>query len=255
MGGIGLKQNELELSLSSGALCMLVPSSFNITDSKSTHRVLERPMRRVNPSWVNIHGQYPSNTIVPKWTAIESTIKYIDQERDSRHPSPYQYSLVTVPRDFRVRAILEYTKPKSFLTQVLDKLCKRPREAGIAALYLSCGYSIIKALAAIVQILYGSYELYKLSDDQIKRRGYAAYQFTVIPYVCMSLTNLIVSCIKPSYPSVYIVHYRGIVDPRMIDRRKKREADFSNRLSTQKPQGVRPAVAVAVDPLGISQIV
>lgn len=151
--------------------------------------------------------------------------------------------------------ILEHMKPRSFLTQVLDKLCKRPREAGIVSLQLSYGYSIIKAPATIVQILYSSYELYKLSNEQIKRHGYAAYQFTIIPYVCMSLTNLIMSCLKPSYPSLYIVHYRGIVDPTMIDATKERGAAPSKNLSTQSPQGVGPAVRAAKGVLGTSQIV
>lgn len=72
MRRVGLRQNDLELSLSSGALCMLVPSSFNIPDfQEPTSRFLKRLLYTVNPSWINIHGQYPSEAIPPKWTAME----------------------------------------------------------------------------------------------------------------------------------------------------------------------------------------
>lgn len=74
---------------------------------------------------------------------------------------------------------------------------------------LSCNYSILQAVAAILQIIYGSLELYDASKRQIPKFGYAAYSLTVIPYVVMSLTNLLATLCEPQYPSLFLVLYRG----------------------------------------------
>lgn len=74
---------------------------------------------------------------------------------------------------------------------------------------LSCNYSILQAVAAILQIVYGSLELYEASKRQIPKFGYAAYSLTVIPYVIMSLTNLLATLCEPQYPALFLVLYRG----------------------------------------------
>lgn len=62
---------------------------------------------------------------------------------------------------------------------------------------LSCNYSILKTIAAIIQIIYGSFELYQSRGRQIARFGYAAYSLTVIPYIIMSLMNLLATFAEP----------------------------------------------------------
>lgn len=76
-------------------------------------------------------------------------------------------------------------------------------------LKLSCNYSILKPAAAVLQILYSSIELYEARGHQFDRFGYAAYSLSVIPYVLMSLTNLLASTFAPQYPSLFIVIYKG----------------------------------------------
>jgi hypothetical protein len=94
------------------------------------------------------------------------------------------YKLVRVPYSYRVSPL-----PTS---------CPRTK----CDLEISCNYSFIKASAAIIQILYGSYELYgaTVRTDQIERLGYAAYSLTVIPYMLMSFLNCLASLSQPSYP-------------------------------------------------------
>lgn len=92
--------------------------------------------------------------------------------------------------------------PKTFTVQPLA-------ESGSTALMLSCNYSILQAVAAILQIVYGSLELYEASKRQIPKFGYAAYSLTVIPYVIMSLTNLLATLCEPQYPALFLVLYRG----------------------------------------------
>lgn len=72
----------------------------------------------------------------------------------------------------------------------------------------------MKTSAAIIQIFYGSYELYAAAvrSDQFQRLGYAAYSLTVIPYVLMSFLNGLTSLSRPSYPSMYLVYYCGHVN-------------------------------------------
>lgn len=70
--------------------------------------------------------------------------------------------------------------------------------------------SVLKIVVSIVQILYGCFELYTSGGGkQLERYGYAAYSLSVIPYILMSLSNLISSLFTPQYPTLYLVHYRG----------------------------------------------
>lgn len=83
-------------------------------------------------------------------------------------------------------------------------------EAGSTPLKLSCNYSILQAVAAILQIVYSSLELYDASIRQIPKYGYASYSLTVIPYIVMSLANLLATICEPQYPSMFLVIYRGV---------------------------------------------
>jgi len=72
---------------------------------------------------------------------------------------------------------------------------------------LACNYSPIKVSAAIFQIAYGFLELYKAQGRQFKTYGYAAYSLIVVPYILMSLVNLLAAAFQPQYPSMFIVKY------------------------------------------------
>ena len=71
---------------------------------------------------------------------------------------------------------------------------------------LSSNLNIPKALIAIFQFIYASVTLYKTKGDQIERYGFAAFGLTVIPYLIMTLVNLIGNVITPEYPKAYLVH-------------------------------------------------
>jgi hypothetical protein len=61
-------------------------------------------------------------------------------------------------------------------------------------------------MVALVQVLYASYTLYKSRGDQLNRFGYAAFGLTVIPYIIMSIINLVGNVLTPGYPTLYLVH-------------------------------------------------
>ena len=71
---------------------------------------------------------------------------------------------------------------------------------------LSSNLNIPKALIAIFQFIYASVTLYKTKGDQIERYGFAAFGLTVIPYLIMTLVNLVGNVITPEYPKAYLVH-------------------------------------------------
>jgi len=72
---------------------------------------------------------------------------------------------------------------------------------------LSSNYSIVKAVIAIFQVLYGSWELYAGRGSQFETYGYAAYSLTVVPFVAMSLLNLVATICEPQYSHTYFVKY------------------------------------------------
>lgn len=85
----------------------------------------------------------------------------------------------------------------------------KPKPLPSCEVELSCNYSILKATAAILQTLYASFGLYQVSGEQIKKFGYASYSLTVIPYILMSLINLLAALCQPNYPRMFLVKYGG----------------------------------------------
>jgi hypothetical protein len=73
---------------------------------------------------------------------------------------------------------------------------------------ISSTYSLSKGLIAIFQTVYASLVLLETRGDQIERYGYAAFGLTVIPYVIMSLVNLVGSITTPEYRAVYMARNR-----------------------------------------------
>lgn len=81
--------------------------------------------------------------------------------------------------------------------------------ASAVPLQLSCNYSFLAAAAGIVQVLSGSMQIYHASGREIPNFGYAAYSLTVVPYLFMSVFNLVGSMCQPQYPTRFLVRYRG----------------------------------------------
>lgn len=93
-----------------------------------------------------------------------------------------EYEFYIVPSNIAVKARYENTKIK-----------------------LSKSHSIIKTVAALVQLAFACFTLYHARGNQIQEYGYAAFGFTVVPYAVMSLVNLIGSIVTPNYSSLFMV--------------------------------------------------
>lgn len=106
----------------------------------------------------------------------------------SHNPKTQAQRLVSVPHYYTVAPIIR---------DIGDR--------GIGDCDIGSNYSVVKVVAAIAQIVYGSFQLYQTGDKQIKRFGYAAYQLTIIPYIIMSLINLLASLCEPEFPAMLLV--------------------------------------------------
>jgi hypothetical protein len=71
----------------------------------------------------------------------------------------------------------------------------------------------VKAGVAIFQVLYGSWELYIARGRQFERYGYTAFSLTLVPYITMSLLNLLATIFEPQYPCVFLVQHGEDVSP------------------------------------------
>ena len=66
-------------------------------------------------------------------------------------------------------------------------------------------------------MLYGSWELYLARGRQFDRYGYAASSLTVVPYIAMSILNLLAAIVEPQYPCVFLVKHGEDVAPDLRD--------------------------------------
>lgn len=134
------------------------------------------------PPNATIHGQFPASV----WATAE------DEESGE---STASWSLRIVPKSFMVMA---------------------PIGLPAVPLRLSCNYNFLAAAAGIIQVVSGSMALYHASERQIPRFGYAAYSLTVVPYIIMSVANLVGSMCQPQYPAIFLVRYCGPTPPAVI---------------------------------------
>jgi hypothetical protein len=81
-----------------------------------------------------------------------------------------------------------------------------------AKIKLSSSYNMPKVIVSIVQVLYASSTLYRSRGDQIARYGYAAFGLTVIPYIIMSIINLLGHLLTPDYSTLYLIRSSEMVE-------------------------------------------
>ncbi|KAK3302696.1 uncharacterized protein B0T15DRAFT_543660 [Chaetomium strumarium] len=70
---------------------------------------------------------------------------------------------------------------------------------------ISSNYNWLQALVGLFQMGSAALTLYNSRGDQIQRYGYAAFGLTVVPYLIMSVVNLVAQIASADYPNVYMV--------------------------------------------------
>lgn len=105
---------------------------------------------------------------------------------------------------------------------------------------ISCDYNVMKIFAAILQIFSGLFQIFQARGGQLDRYGYSAYSLTVIPYVLMSLVNLVACLCIPQYPMMYIVHYGGKKRPRPKPPTDQQESASTDSTEPQSARSETP---------------
>jgi len=133
-----------------------------------------RPRHAPRVSWGTLlYDRDLENTIVPTTRVIHGVCKL---------PSSGEYRLAAVP----------FGTP----LQLVD---------GAKELCPVTNYNVAKALFSLVQAVAGSITIYRARGDQIARYGYGAFGLSVVPYVFMSVVNIVASFLAPEYPAMYLV--------------------------------------------------
>jgi hypothetical protein len=180
----------------------------------------------------NVHGQFSRPSLKFNWSILRRLCQKptIDNNK---------LVLVEVPDSLTVEPPIGSASELSELVQVNGSVTIEPPTESISetpeplALELACNYSLFKVFAAICQTVYGAIELFNSRGRQLDTYGYAAYALTVVPYILMSLVNLLATICQPQYPSMFIVTYEGKLKPgnRMMD-----ELPFAGENSSSREQ-------------------
>ncbi|OQD85319.1 hypothetical protein PENANT_c010G00613 [Penicillium antarcticum] len=154
----------------------------------------------------------------PRWLAQEGTPFHVVPPRYTISGTcelPPGYELAYVPSN-----------------AVVDPLSieERLRLRGQDPQNLSSVYSFGPPLIALIQIVYASVTIYQSRGNQVETYGYAAFGFTVLPYLVMSIVNLLGNIATHSYPSIYLVHTE------LMDEASQRGGTFTGAVGALKSE-------------------
>ncbi|KAL8998764.1 MAG: hypothetical protein Q9169_002214 [Polycauliona sp. 2 TL-2023] len=108
------------------------------------------------------------------------------------------YSLSYIPEDMKVYSHIKHQRSLS-----ISRLLGVNHTPDIK---LASTHDVPRILFSIIQTVMGGYSLYRARGTQIERYGYAAYGLTVLPYMMVSVINLLGSLLSSEYETVYLVH-------------------------------------------------
>lgn len=105
---------------------------------------------------------------------------------------------------------------------------------------VSSSYNAVKTIVSIAQVVFSSVTLYNARGDQLRQYGYAAFSLTVVPYLVMSIVNLLGNLSTADFPAIYLVH-----SPE-LDEAKAQGGEFDGVIGTVvpvEPEGAEYEVA------------
>ncbi|KAL8761028.1 MAG: hypothetical protein Q9184_002817 [Pyrenodesmia sp. 2 TL-2023] len=108
------------------------------------------------------------------------------------------YALSYIPEDIKIYSHIKHNRTLS-ISRLLGM-------SHVPEIKLASTHDVPRILFSLMQTLSGGYQLYKARGSQIERYGYAAYGLTVLPYMMVSIINLIGSLLTSEYESIYLVH-------------------------------------------------
>ena len=113
------------------------------------------------------------------------------------------YALAYVPGDVKI-----YPRHRSCLSAVPPITSISPIETrqSQSKTRIASAHDFPRILFSITQTVSGGYSLFKARGSQVEHYGYAAYGLTVVPYIVISIINLVGSLLTSEYETVYLVH-------------------------------------------------
>ncbi|KAI4159474.1 MAG: hypothetical protein LQ342_006553 [Letrouitia transgressa] len=108
------------------------------------------------------------------------------------------YCLAYVPMDMKVYSRTRFRRRMSFAGFLGVETAPEIK--------LASTYDIPRILFSLIQTVSGGYALYRARGAQINRYGPSAYGLTVLPYMVVSVVNLIGSLLTSEYETMYQVH-------------------------------------------------
>ena len=161
-----------------GVLHHLQAEAEDITRTTNADLITYLPAyaREKSSSWVHFDSVWAQSYVDPSLKRIRGTFTL-----------PKGHTFVVVPRDTILLSSAGAHDGKSSTNDI------------------SASKSILKAVASIVQIVSAFVTLLSHRSDLIDRWGYASYHLTVMPYLFMTLVNLIGNLCIADYPCMYMV--------------------------------------------------
>ncbi|KAL8790687.1 MAG: hypothetical protein Q9213_000535 [Squamulea squamosa] len=108
------------------------------------------------------------------------------------------YALSYIPEDMKVYSHIKHQRSLS-ISRLLGV-------NHVPDIKLASTHDVPRILFSIIQTVIAGYSLYKARGRQIEQYGYAAFGLTVLPYMMVSVINLIGSLLSSEYETVYLVH-------------------------------------------------
>ncbi|THY95142.1 hypothetical protein D6C92_04545 [Aureobasidium pullulans] len=190
----------LEKACNAGALCMVVrdrhwqperPSDVRVRVVHRFEEVHDEP--HIYADWTTYLPSYarekPSSRVHFDSVWAQSYVNPRLKRIHGTFALPEGYTFAIVPRD----------------TFLLAKGAPNRRGDNCSVSDISASTSSLKAVASMVQIIAAFTTLLSHRSDLTGRWGYASYHLTVIPYLFMTLVNLVSNLIIADYPCLYMV--------------------------------------------------
>jgi hypothetical protein len=181
--------NDLQRAARAGALCMVVRTSDwkpQAGDVIKGVKIERQPSRRMD---------------APQEWKLAAPVCLTD--KFVRYPH-----LLTRRGWFEIHGSYQLPEGYGFETAPSDTLLRQisPDDNSRAIHVTICANSnLLKSFVAILQALYAAYTLYHARGKQIAQFGYASYGLTVVPYLIMSILNLVSQLLNPDYPTLFII--------------------------------------------------
>ncbi|KAL8958038.1 MAG: hypothetical protein Q9183_005916, partial [Haloplaca sp. 2 TL-2023] len=153
----------------------------------NSRNMLDR-LTRVMIETARFHSQAPTNNLVD----------YANVKIHGVCQLAPGYALSYIPQDVKVYSHIRQTRTVS-----ISRLLGVSHTPDIK---LASTHDVPRILFSIIQTISGAYSLYRARGTQIERYGYAAYGLTPLPYMMVSVINLIGSLLTSEYETVYLVH-------------------------------------------------